>query len=343
MDFIDYLQTSAGQINDELDSFFKIWQKEVKKISPKLLPLVKAFIKAGDGGKRLRGTLVKIGYELAQIHLRGVTSSHLGGEIIKVAAAYEIFHSSVLIHDDIIDQSLLRRGKPTLYRQLGGNHYGISQSISLADLGFFLSVKLISESNFDEDLKSKALSFFSQIVIDTALGEVLDVEKGDALTIIRLKTARYSVVGPLILGAVLAGAKLDLRDQLEEFGENLGIAFQIQDDVLGVFGSEKTLGKSVTSDIEEGKNTLLITYALEHASLKQKAILKKYYGQGNLGDQGLGAVRKVFLDTGSLVYSRQKALQYIFKAKKFIPKLTKDKKLKDLLVGMADYLVKRNK
>ncbi len=344
MDFKVYLKDVAQEIDQEIERFSRIWLEEVREVSPTLVPLAQVLIENCAGGKRLRGTLVKLGYEIGE--------DHLGGEIIKVGAAYEIFQTAILAHDDIIDQSDLRRGKPTIYKQLGGGHYGISQTIALADIGFFLTVRLISEANFPEDRKNRAISAFAQTVINTGLGEVLDVElphlKGDrvdkeVIIIHKLKTAYYTIIDPLQLGAILAGGSQKLLNNLEEFGENLGIAFQVQDDILGVFGDEKTLGKSATSDIEEGKNTLLITQAAKLANPSQRKILDKYYGKGNVGNRGLEAVRKVFTDSGSLAYSRQKALQYVNQAKKVIVKITPDKRLAKLLAYMADFLIERDR
>lgn len=343
MDFKSYLQKSAEEINKELGKFCKEWSKDVEKASPRLSFLNQCFVRACSGGKRLRGTLVKLGYEIA--------SGQSNPEILKPAVAFEIFQTAVLAHDDIIDKSDLRRGKPTLWKCLGGDHYGISQTICLGDVGFFLSYKLISESNFLEKNKNRAIAFYTNAMIQTALGEILDVEvphsgKTDEdtyLKICQLKTAFYTLIGPLQLGAVFGGAKEALLKRLAQFGENLGIAFQIQDDILGVFGEEETLGKSVTSDIEEGKNTLLIAYALKNASLEQREVLDKYYGKGKIGQEALEEVRKVFVDTGSLDYSQKKALKLVEEAKKLIPAITLNQEKAKLLSEMADLLVQRDK
>lgn len=344
MSFKNYLEEAAGEINRQLDLFFKEWRKETKKVSPLILPLIEVSISAAKGGKRLRGALVKLGYELA------------GGkkttEILKASAAFEIFQTSILAHDDIIDQSPIRRGKPTIYRALGGNHYGISQAICLADIGFFQALKILSEINFSLDLKTLAMGSFSKTMLETALGEVLDIEiphlgkekkEEDALVIFKFKTAHYTIVGPLELGAILAGANQGLLDKIRRFGESLGIAFQIQDDILGVFGSERELGKSTTSDVEEGKNTLLITQALEKAGKEQKKTLDGYYGKGKISQTDLEKIKKVFVETGSLEYSHKKALQYVSQAKKVIPKLTSDPKTRKLLGEMASFLVERKR
>ncbi|MBI4040093.1 polyprenyl synthetase family protein [Candidatus Daviesbacteria bacterium] len=342
MIFTKYLTKSANDINVQLESLYKLWERNIGKINSNLLPLISIVIKANNGGKRLRGSLVKLGYELA------------GGkdqkEILKPAAAFEIFQTAILAHDDIIDQSPLRRGKPTIYKALGADHYAFSQTICLGDIGFFQALQIIAESNFPDKEKNLAIKSFVKTMIETGLGEMLDVElphlniekkEADAITIFKLKTARYTLIGPLELGAILAGAKQEILDNIEQFGESLGIAFQIQDDILGVFGDEKTIGKSVTSDIAEGKNTLLIIYALKQASPEQRKLLGKFYGNPQVDERGLDEVRKVFKDTQALEYSRQKALEYVSRAKKFITQVTKDKGKQQLLMEMADFLVER--
>ncbi|TSC90215.1 MAG: Polyprenyl synthetase superfamily [Microgenomates group bacterium Gr01-1014_5] len=343
-DFQKYLAQAVGEVNKVMEISLGKWSREAGSIHSSLGPLAKLFTDRNFGGKTLRGCLVKLGYDLAE----GSATK----EIYKAGAAVEVFQTAILAHDDIIDKSPTRRGKPTLYRELGGDHYAISQTICLGDMGFFLAVRLISESNFNDKNKNNAVSAFSNMVINTGLGEMLDVElprlptsKTDAavLQIHRLKTSYYTMIYPLSIGAILAGAKRPLLKHFEVFGENLGIAFQIQDDILGVFGDEAKLGKSVTSDIEEGKNTLLITYALRNANKAQKNILTKYYGRGHIGKKELELIKKVFIDTGSLDYSKLKAAEYAHQAKRVIPKITKDIKFKTLLGDLTEYLVSREK
>lgn len=342
MNFLEYLKSSAEEINQEVDQFLQKWSQEVKAISSKLIVLNNAFVQANEGGKRLRGVLVKLGYEML---------SEENDEVLKPAAAFEIFQTAILAHDDVIDLGELRRGKPTLYKALGGNHYGISQTICLGDIGFFLAVKLISDSYFPADKKSQALAVFSQMALNTALGEVFDIElpyqrggeiEKDILTIHKLKSADYTVTYPLLVGVALAGGKENLEESIRSLGMNLGIAYQIQDDILGVFGDEKSLGKSVTSDIEEGKVTLLLSYVLEHGTPEQKQTLEKFYGKGKVDDEKLAEIRKVFQESGALEYSQQKAAVLVQEAKKVIEKMEIKEEYKSLLSEMADFLVQRS-
>lgn len=344
MDFKDYLDSSAKAIDKEVSINLANFRKEAVRLSKKLLPLVDTFIEANKGGKRLRGVLVMLGYEL--------TGRRYTPEILRPAAAVEIFQTAILSHDDIIDLSPTRRNRPTIYMALGSDHYAISQAMVLADIGFFLAVKMVTSSNFPDNLKNRAISLFSQMVINTGLGEMLDVElphlrkiraEKDVLTIHILKTAYYTFIHPLSIGWILGGGDKNMLKNFEIFGHNLGLAFQIQDDILGVYGDEIQLGKSVTSDIEEGKNTLLITYALEHADKEQKEVLEGNYGRGNIGPKGQEMIKRVFITTGALDYSRSKALKYVLLAKKIIPVITKDLKMQALLTLMADFLITRQR
>jgi geranylgeranyl diphosphate synthase, type I len=343
-DFKDYLKQTASEINKFQEQFLTQEIEKAREFSPKTVHLVEEFSRACEGGKRLRGMLVKLGYELA------------GGdkteEILKPALAFEILQTSFLAHDDIIDQSITRRGRPTLYQALGGDHYAISQTICLGDVGFFLAFQLVAQSDFPQEKKNKALVYFNQTMFKTAAGQMLDVEisekqkefdEDDSLKISHYKTAHYTIIGPLQLGAILAGASDELLQKIEEFGKNLGIAFQIQDDILGMFGDERTLGKSVTSDAQEGKNTLLITYALKHTSAEQKQFLLDHYGKGKIDDTQFMKFKQIFQESGALDYTRTKALEYVNKAKQQIENLAQTKEQKALLEQLADYLIEREK
>ncbi len=346
MDFKNYLQTSAEEINQELETILVNYKSKAIEEDSRLEGLVEIGINSARGGKRIRAVLIKLGYEIA-----------LGGKkinpgISKAATSIELFQAGVLAHDDIIDLSPTRRGEPSVYMKLGGDHHAISQTICLGDMGIFLSFLSLSTSSFSAEVRVKAIEMFSKMATNTVFGEMLDVElpyldiektEDDVLKIHRLKTAYYTIVFPLQIGGVLGGASDDLLTKFEKFGEALGIAFQIQDDILGVFGNEEELGKSVTSDIEEGKNTLLITEALKNADQEQKKVLDEYYGRGKIEDAELGKVRQVFEQTAALEYSRTKAVEYVSRAKQVIPEITGDVKYQQLLNEMADFLIERKK
>ncbi len=342
--FVDYSKKSADELKPFLLKQLKKWATETKKVHPSLGIYADLFTEYNFGGKMLRGCLVKLGYEIA--------SGGQNKEILNASVAIEIFQTSILIHDDIIDLSPTRRGKPTFYKALGGDHHAISQAICIGDIGFFIASRLISNSKFPENRINRAVSFFAEMVIQTGWGEMLDVElprlpkdmtEEAVLKIHKLKTSYYTFIYPLNIGAVLGGATSSLLKNFETFGENLGLAFQIQDDILGVFGDEKKLGKSVTSDTEEGKNTLLISFAKNHATNKQLAILNNYYGKGSISQKQHDLIKDVFINSKSLEYSKIQVIKYVEQAKLIIPQITKNKVHRELLVQLADFLVTRKK
>lgn len=341
MDFAKYLHSAASEVEEELQKTMTAWQSSLVVQYPQLTPFIDAFIEQCRGGKRIRGALVKLGFALAA----GEDSQ----EILTVSTAFEIFQTAILAHDDIIDRSELRRGKPSLYKVLGGNHYGISQTISLGDLGFFLATELIAKSNFPEENKNRAIQYFTSTMQQTALGEILDVyqptqqvlTKEDILTIITLKTSPYTVIGPLSIGAILAGGNQELLQKIHTYGENLGIAYQIHDDILGVFAKQEELGKSNISDIVEGKSTLLIWYAREHATAEQKEHLEAIYGKADPTKEDVAAVQAIFRDTGAYDYASSLVKIYTEKACHIIPELTSNEDQQALLMDIARVLSER--
>ncbi len=235
MDFKNYLKLEVPQIEKELDTILSEFLNQTKNLNAKLLPFALGLVNSCKGGKRIRGTLTKLGYEIASLE-GGRWKVEDGKEVFKIAAALEILHSAILIHDDIMDQSPIRRGKKTLYKLFGDNHQGISQAINVGDIGFYLSSKIIADSLFPAELKIKAISHLSQTIIDTGWGQIMDVELGEREKDIEFininKTAKYTIAGPLQIGAILAGAEERVIRELGVFGKNAGVAFQIQDDIL---------------------------------------------------------------------------------------------------------------
>lgn len=343
MNFKDYLKATANDIDSFLKSYNEKQVSNISAISKKMEKLITVFADACEGGKRLRGTLVKLGYEFV---------ASPTDEILKPALAYEIFQTAILAHDDIIDQSPIRRGKPSIYTELGGNHYGISQTICLGDIGLFLSNQLIVDTSFDEKAKNQAISSFIDTQYKTGVGELLDIElpysEGkisieDILAVYEYKTAYYTIIGPLFLGAILGNAGNDLLIKLKEFGKNLGIAFQIKDDILGVFGEENVIGKSITTDIEEGKITTLWHYAYESADNNQKQILDRIYGQENTSSEDLLKIRDVFTTTGALNKSNEMIEKYVTAARKEIPNMPISETHMNMLEELCELMINRKK
>lgn len=351
MSFKAYARRHAARVDRLLESYFRTKKKEVKGRIPQVADYVDFFAQANRGGGRIRAVLAILGYQTA------------GGrniaEISKVALALELFQTSILAQDDFMDKSPLRRGRPSLYqaiaswhkkrKMLGDSlHFGASQAINVSDIGFFLASDLIAQSKFPAENKIKAISAFNKIVTYTALGQILDInipaQRGekreeDVLDVERFKTAEYTAIGPLTMGAYLAGEKERLIKNLHEFGLNLGIAFQIQDDLKGIFGREEETGKSAKGDIEEGKITLLYTHAMHKATPTQKSVLNRFYGQGKVTEKQAEMVREVFRATGGMDYAIRKSQEYASRARAVIKNLSEDPKIQDLYNGLCEHVL----
>lgn len=314
----------------------------------------------------MRAFLVYLGY-LIGTHLRFNPSDGLNlqkdfQKILPIALAIEIIHSFLLIHDDIIDKSDMRHGAPTIHRRyekLVGSppavrlrdeagHYGLSQAILLGDIACFEAFSLINSSSFDNDLKVICQGQLIKTLLNTGYGEALDVEapyRGATLAQIRqvmdLKTARYSFVGPLSLGAILGGAGKEQISSLTKFGLSCGMAFQLKDDILGVFGDEKVTGKPM--DFSEGKNTMLIYKTYELVNAKEKAYLKKIWGNKNANSGDLKRVGQIIRDCGALAWCEKEQVKLANAAKKVIFDITNDKELQIIFEQIADFVIGREK
>jgi geranylgeranyl pyrophosphate synthase/adenylate kinase family enzyme len=342
-EFKSYISNARLELTIFIEKYFENWYSMTRELSDKIEHLLSAFIKLNRNGKRLRGILVKLGYNLTNKESKNV---------LFLASAYEIFQTSILAHDDIIDQSLLRRGMPSLHAALGNNHYGISQAICLGDVGLFLSGKIIADSPVDDLQKPAIIKAFMDMQYKTALGELLDIELPehidnvkvqDILIIYEYKTAYYTIIGPLQLGAILGGADESLLQKIHEFGKNLGIAFQIKDDILGIFGDKDIIGKSNTSDIEEGKITLLWYYALKNSTENQKRTLNSLYGKKDLKAHEINTIKEIMHETGSLKKNNDLIDKYANKARSFIKDMPLDNKYKKILHELCDYMIARER
>lgn len=344
MDFKSYLLSWAEEVDEFLLDYLKSRAIEAKKVTPIAASLITDFSNFIVGGKRVRAGLVKLGYEI------------FGGkdfkQLLPIAAAVEILHGAFLVHDDIIDQDLIRHGKPTFHALYSPPlHYGESIAIVAGDIGFFETFKIILDANLPHEIKEKITKEVITVSLETGFGEALDVEMStkseiheeDILKVHRLKTASYTFVGPLTFGGLAAGVRTKDLVNIKDFALPLGLAFQLQDDILGMFGDERILGKSASSDIKEGKKTLLYLKALERADRKDHDFLKKLWGNPRTNKEELEEARRIVRETGSLDYSVNTARKLVKEAKSAIRRLTEDTKLQEILRTLADYIVEREK
>jgi geranylgeranyl diphosphate synthase type I len=274
----------------------------------------------------------------------------------------ELIHFFLLIHDDVIDRDIKRHGGNTInftYQKLAkrifpqkeSEHFGNSMAIVIGDMVNALGNRVIYSSGFDSDLVVKALKKLQDITSYTVIGQMEDTylqNKGKALEkevlkMYEYKTARYTFEGPLQLGAILGGADNNTLDKLAQFSVPLGIAFQVRDDILGIFGSGRKTGKPIGSDIEEGKQTILLVKALEKADKKQIQKIKKILGKKNLNKQELESFQKIILETGALEYANKLISDKIKESKEIMKGINLNSESKKMFLSLADYIGKREK
>jgi len=350
-----YLRDYVLKADFYLDKFFEKKRKEATKISPICLQMVDLYHQHLQGGKKARGALMVLGYLLA--------GGKKNDKIYRASLYPEIIQSFLLIHDDVMDQDLLRRGKPTpeaIYTswcrkkkfQSDPCHFGLSMAIDLGDLGQFLALEALGQSGFGKEKIFDVLKEASLVYQKVAFGQALDVFgeasgkfNEDYVFLIHLfKTAEYSVSAPLKFGAILAGASKAYLSYLDDYGRSIGIAFQLQDDILGLYGEEKKIGKeSGARDIKAGKVTLLIVKALERAKPEEKEFLKKVYGQKKVTDKQVKEIQKIVQKSGALAYSQKQAQKLVRRGKRFIPQITPNLEYQETLSSLADFMIERKK
>jgi len=232
---------------------------EVTDISPQLVSVVSAMSELAEGGKRMRGLLTILGYELA------------GGkdekEIVKAAVVMELFHLGLLIQDDVMDRDELRRGVKTIHARYPDLHLGEAVANCVGDLTFGWGMEKLSGLAMSAKDINQAMSVWGKYFARVGYGQILDVMKvadqNTLLNILALKSGEYSCVLPLLMGATLGGAQAELLTKLTGYGMELGWVFQLRDDWLADFGESQKTGKPVGNDRREGKKTLATMYGRE--------------------------------------------------------------------------------
>ena len=349
-----HLTWFKGKLDPFLNAYFEEKISEASRIHPEAVVLaeeVRRFVRTG--GKRVRPAFTYAAY----------TAS--GGRsldaILYASAALELLHAFALIHDDIIDESDLRRGKPSAHKVFEDFHrkrgfsgvaekFGTDTAILAGDLAFTYADELLNTAPFPAERIRRAKEYYDQMKRQVIYGEYLDViaplkkqiTEKDVLTILEYKTAKYTVERPMHIGAALAGAERDTFETYSSYAIPLGQAFQIQDDIISSFGSEEKIGKPVDSDIKEGKRTLLVVKAYEFSKRTERKLLDSVIGNKKARKKDIEAARRIMRDSGSLKYSQELALRLINRAKEAIYKENLVNEGKDYLLQAADYLLIRS-
>ncbi len=262
-----------------------------------------------DGGKRLRPRFAYWGWR----SVRGVDVNDAG--LITAAAALELLHCCALVHDDVMDASATRRGRPSTHAAFAALHrssgwtgdaevYGNASAILLGDLLLSWSDMLFAAA----DLPSDARRVYDETRQLLMAGQYLDVlvqargdfSAEDAVRVAQFKTSKYTVEGPLRLGATAGGAPADVLCTLSDYAIPVGEAFQLRDDVLGVFGDPVETGKPAGDDLLEGKRTLLVALAMQHAAPAEAELIRRELGDRTMDGSRLHDLRAVIVGSGAL-------------------------------------------
>jgi len=341
-------------IEKELDSYFNRYISASKDISmsyERLWVNLHKLIKSG--GKRLRPKITLLAYEI------------FGGKhpdsVVSIAAAHELLHFSLLIHDDIIDRDYMRYGVPNIagryqafYQKHVTNdtdlvHYSHGAALLAGDLMLAGAHELIAQSPVSAEKKQIAQNLLAQSIFDVAGGELLDTEasfipytKGDAEKIALYKTSHYSFVIPLLTGAKLAVITAEQEAHLKDYAEALGIAYQLVDDLLGVFGNEETTGKSVLGDIREGKQTFLIEKAMERMPTEDKILFNLAFGNPFATSELIHQAKELLVSSGGKEITEKEIKKYKAKALLAASELRLPKAAEDKLVHLVKITTDRD-
>jgi len=358
--------------------FKKFYQETRKKISCKIKeydqillqnndPLfqsaIEQFAAIGESKKAkfIRGSLLMLGYRMAQ----GKNEDYS----LDLAAAYELFETSILVHDDVFDKAGERRDVTTVHEKIKEKYLvghedkeklitfnAQSVAVCTGDLGFFFLYQMILNAYKKDKNLVPVLQYFNDVVITTIKGELMDIVlpmeeqlrihnteslEEDIFKIDALKTAQYTTIGPFCLGLTLGGANRHDLEKYEKLFLYLGIAFQIKDDYLNIYG-EPEQGKPIGNDISEFKMTLLYSEVCRHEEWKNK--LLKYYGKDDLSLEDVETVKNIFEQTGAKEKANRVIAEYFEKCRALLPSITfKNEENREILLGFILFLELRSR
>ena len=285
------------------------------------------------GGKRLRPVLLLAAYNIFSDDVVPALPAALG---------IEVFHNFTLLHDDIMDKAEVRRNRPTVHRR-----YSENSAILSGDAMAFLSYKYLLECKSTR--MEEVIDLFSATALEVCEGQQYDMEFEDRLDVseeeylemIRLKTA-VLLACSLKSGALLANADDQTANALYDYGQNLGLTFQIQDDLLDTFGDQKTFGKRIGGDIVSNKKTWLLVKALEETGQLKESLLKWINSSEFQPEQKIAAVKEIFIELGIEKKARNEIDRLFQKSSAILNELPVADKRKKVLQELSHKMLKRN-
>ena len=305
------LASVRSAVEEELSIFLNRESNYLNSISSDLSPVsdsLTSFLL--DSGKRLRPLFAYAGFAAA------------GGSIEKSAtramAALELLQACALIHDDLMDGSDTRRGKASIHRHFEAIHvqeqldgfapqYGLSAAVLLGDLALVWSDQMLNTAGLSTEQYARVLPFYNEMRVELMAGQFLDIHEQTqkktsvdrSMKIARYKSGKYTIERPLHLGAAMTSASTEVTAALSAYGLPLGEAFQLRDDLLGVFGDPSVTGKPAGDDLREGKRTVLIAMTYDRLSPAHLDEFKKYFGKSDIEARGIALLQEIIDSTGA--------------------------------------------
>ena len=309
---LTYLSKKKSEINDLFASFLQRVKQDAEKINawgPDTVDRLQEYL---SRGKMIRGALVSVGHEMY--------GGSRGQQALQVGAAMELFQAAFLIHDDIMDQDLFRRGKPSIHAQYREvlqsqervtakaqtEHLADSLGICVGDVALFLAFELLGTLEVTGKLLQSLLKLFSRELVYVGFAQMEDVYYGGVesspteeqiLSLYRYKTGRYTFSLPLMAGGILAEAPSSSLEALSILGEKMGILFQLKDDELGLFGDAEDVGKPIGSDVISNKKTLYRYYLFQTVKGENKKRVQELFGASQIRREDLLFLRSLLTET----------------------------------------------
>ena len=342
------------EINHALAQFIKDEERDLARIGSELDPVsehLERFLL--DSGKRLRPIFAYVGFLGA--------AKNPTPQMIAAFASLELVHVCALIHDDVMDGSDTRRGAPAIHKSFENLHktknltgsaeqFGISAAILLGDLALIWSDQMLHNAGLSDQQLINGLKIYDEMRVELMAGQYLDVYEQAlasqsverALKVARFKSGKYTIERPLHFGAAIAGSHPSLEKLYSDYGIPLGEAFQLRDDLLGVFGDPSETGKPAGDDLREGKRTVLMALAMEKADASAKKLFNDLLGKADLTNDQIKDLQDEIIKSGAVEQVEEMITQFTKEALLALTHSGLSPIGKNLLTAMASIATKRN-
>jgi geranylgeranyl diphosphate synthase, type I len=352
-----------GHVHRVLDDYFQLRRGQIEPIGADFASAVDAL--AGfvlNGGKRVRPTFAWWGWRGAGGRPDDVDAD----AVLRAVSSLELLHASALVHDDLMDASSVRRGAPTVHVAFAARHaeagwagpperFGLAAAVLLGDIALAWSQDMFTGSGVPAEALLRAAPAWQAMRTEMLAGQYVDMltqARGDeseeaALRVDRYKTAAYTVERPLHVGAALAGAGDDLIAAYRAFGADVGVAFQLRDDLLGVFGDPAVTGKPAGDDLREGKRTLLVALGLRFAAEAGRPdgaeLLRAGLGRADLAEPEVAAIRDLLAEVGAVAAVERRIGELTASAMRSLREGPVPADVVDRLAGLAEAATRRDR